>query len=176
MVIVLTVSLFGIVELNTIFGPEDLTYYLKRNQEFYDLTGIRVNITVVPYGRDQNAKLMASMSSRGSQYDVFVVDCVEVPRYAEAGWLLDLTDIIPESVRNDIIPFARDGMSYEGRLYGLPWYSEWKSFAYNKAMLNKVGYSEFPKTWDEVIGAVAKVARSRDSEVCLSMVLGTKSV
>lgn len=35
-----------IVELNTIFGPEDLSYYIERNQKFYDQTGVRVNITL----------------------------------------------------------------------------------------------------------------------------------
>jgi len=47
------------IELNTISGP-DVDFLLKRVQQFQDKTGIRVNITVVPYGRDQNIKLMSS--------------------------------------------------------------------------------------------------------------------
>ncbi|MEJ5228512.1 MAG: extracellular solute-binding protein [Pseudothermotoga sp.] len=150
--LVLTTALFAsTIELNTIFGPEDLSYYIERNQKFYDQTGVRVNITVVPYGRDQNIKLMASMLAGGSQYDIFIIDCVEVPMYVESGWVLPVDEWLTEDLKADAVPFALSGMAYQGHWYGLPWVSEWKSFVYNRELIKKVGYTEFPKTWNEVV-------------------------
>ncbi|PNR99569.1 hypothetical protein X928_07005 [Petrotoga miotherma DSM 10691] len=150
-VVIGVVISFAQVELNMILGPENLDYFIKRNQEFYEATGVRVNITVVPYGRDVVQKLMASFLVGGTQYDIFTIDCVDVPMYAENGWVMPVDKWITEEMKNDAIPFALDGMSYKGHWYGLPWVSEWKSFVYNQAMIEKAGYKEFPKTWEEVV-------------------------
>lgn len=121
LLIMVVVSLLAkVVELNTIFGPEDLSYYIERNQRFYDQTGVRVNITVVPYGRDQNIKLIASMLAGGSQYDIFIIDCVEVPLYVENGWVLPIDEWLTEDLKKDAVPFAMEGMAYQGKWYGLP--------------------------------------------------------
>lgn len=148
------------IDLNTIFGPEDLGYYIQRNQMFYDKTGVRVNITVVPYGRDQNIKLIASMLAGGSQYDIFIIDCVEVPMYVESGWVLPVDEWLTEDLKNDAVPFALSGMAYKGHWYGLPWVSEWKSFVYNRELIKKVGYTEFPKTWDGVVELSKKLQQA----------------
>ncbi|MGC8869709.1 MAG: extracellular solute-binding protein [Brevinematia bacterium] len=139
------------VELNTLNGPSGLDWYIKRYTEFQDKTGIKVATTVVPYGRDQNIKLMASFLAGGSAYDVFIIDCVEVPQYAEAGWVLPIDDYVTPEMKKDLLPFAADGMMYKGKWYGLPWASEWKSFLYNEKLLSKAGFTKPPKTWNEFI-------------------------
>ncbi len=139
------------VELNTILGPGHIQFYLERFKEFADETGIKVNATVVPYGRDMVPKLIASFMAGGHQYDVFVIDCIDVAQFAEAGWVMPIDKWITPEMKKDVVPFAKEGMSYKGKWYGLPWASEWKSFVYNDKMLKEVGYKEFPKTWDEVV-------------------------
>ena len=147
------------IELNTISGP-DVDFLLKRVQQFQDKTGIRVNITVVPYGRDQNIKLMSSFLAGGSQYDIYVIDCVEVPQYAEAGWALTIDEYVTPEMKKDLLPFAADGMMYKGHWYGLPWASEWKSFLYNATMLTKAGYKDPPKTWTQFVNISKKLQSS----------------
>lgn len=142
---------FAQVELNFIIGPENLDYFISRNQEFYKKTGIRVNLTVLPYGRDAVPKLIASFLAGGTQYDIFTIDCVDVPMYAENGWVLPVDQWLTDEMREDALPFALEGIGYGNHWYGLPWVSEWKSFVYNKEMIKKVGYDEFPRTWEEVI-------------------------
>ncbi|NPV80335.1 MAG: extracellular solute-binding protein [Firmicutes bacterium] len=149
------------VELNTISGPGGLDMMLQKCREFQDKTGVRVNVTVVPYGRDQNVKLIASFMAGGSQYDVFVIDCVEVPQYAEAGWALPIDEYLTPEMKKDLLPFAADGMMYKGRWYGLPWASEWKSFLYNAAKLEKAGYKNPPKTWADLITISKKLQGAR---------------
>lgn len=144
-------SVYADVELNTILGPGDAQFYISRFNEFTDKTGVKVNLTVVPYGRDAGIKLIASFMAGGEQYDVFIIDCVEVAQYAEADWVMPVDKWITPDLEKDIVPFAKDGMMFKGHWYGLPWISEWKSFVYNDKMLKDVGYTEFPKTWDDVV-------------------------
>lgn len=141
----------GAVELNTLEGPAHVQFLTERFQQLADQKGIKVNLNVIPYGRDAVMKLVASFMAGGNQYDVFVLDCVDVARYASAGWLYPIDDLVPESYKKDIIPFAKEGMVYQGKWYGLPWSSEWKSFIYNDKMLKAQGLSEFPKTWKDVV-------------------------
>jgi multiple sugar transport system substrate-binding protein len=139
------------VELNTILGPGQAQFFLSRFKEFADKTGVKVNLTMVPYGRDSGIKLIASFMAGGSQYDVFIIDCVEVAQYAEAGWVMPVDKWITPDLEKDIVPFAKDGMMFKGHWYGIPWASEWKTFVYNDKMLKDAGYTEFSKTWDDVV-------------------------
>jgi multiple sugar transport system substrate-binding protein len=149
------------VELNTLEGPSHVQFLAQRFQELADAKNIKVNLNVLPYGRDAVLKLVASFMAGGSQYDVFVLDCVDVARYASAGWLYPIDDLVPDSYRKDIIPFAKEGMMYQGKWYGLPWSSEWKSFIYNTSMLQKEGLKEFPKTWRDVVAYSQKLQKGK---------------
>lgn len=139
------------VELNTIEGPGNVPFYLSRFVEFADKTGIKVNLNVIPYGRDAGIKLISSFIAGGEQYDVFLIDCIEVAQYAEAGWVMPVDKWITPDLEKEIVPFAKDGMMFKGHWYGLPYASEWKSFVYNDKMLKNADYTEFPKTWDDVV-------------------------
>ena len=149
---VLSFSIFAGVELKTIVGPGHVQFYLQRAMEFTNKTGIKVDISVCPYGsRDIVTKLITSFIAGGHQYDIFVIDCVDVAQFADAGWVMPINKWVTPEMKEDIIPFARDGMMYKGYWYGLPWASEWKSFVYNDKMLKEAGYTEFPRTWDGVV-------------------------
>jgi multiple sugar transport system substrate-binding protein len=149
------------VELNTLEGPAHVQFYTQRFQQLANEKGIKVNLNVLPYGRDAVMKLVASFMAGGEQYDVFVLDCVDVARYASAGWLYPIDDLVSDAYRKDIIPFAKEGMMYQGKWYGLPWASEWKSFVYNDKMLKKAGLGAFPKTWKEVVAYSQKLQKNK---------------
>lgn len=137
-----------------------MDWLAKRAQAFQDKTGVRVNITVVPYGRDQGVKLMSSFLAGGSAYDVYVIDCVEVPQYVESGWVLPIDDQLTAQMKADLVPFAGGGMVYKNHWYGLPWASEWKSFLYNETLLNDAGIDHPPQTWDEFVAMSQKLQSS----------------
>ncbi|NOZ27046.1 MAG: extracellular solute-binding protein [Chloroflexi bacterium] len=138
------------ITLNTLGGPDPTGWEAKENALFEEKYGAKVNVTTVPYG-EQRQKLTTAFMTGGSAYDFFVIDCIEVPEYVEAGWVLDITDWVTDEMKQDLLPFAADGMMYKGRWYGLPWISEWKSFVYNEAHLEKAGISELATTWDQFV-------------------------
>jgi multiple sugar transport system substrate-binding protein len=136
--------------LNTLGGPDPIGHTALQNQKFEQLTGIKVNVTTVPYS-EQRTKLLVSFISGGSAYDMFIIDCIEIPEYAEAGWAYPIDQYVTPEMKKDLFPFAAEGVTYKGHWYGLPFASEWKSFVYNEAKLNAAGIKSPPKTWDELI-------------------------
>jgi len=138
------------VVLRTIGGPDETGYWAKVNKEFEEQTGIKIERDTVPYGQDTQ-KLINSFLAGGSSYDIFVTDVIDVPQYVAAGWVEPIDQWITEEMKEDLLPFAKSAVIYEDKWYGLPYASEWKSFVYNKEMLQKGGFSEPPKTWEEFI-------------------------
>jgi multiple sugar transport system substrate-binding protein len=96
-------------------------------------------------------KMTVVLSTDGAPVDVMYVGDEQLGTWAEAGWLMPIDDF-PETpqYKEDLFPFNLNAMSYKGKLYGLPYYSDFQIFAYNEQMLQDAGFSEPPKTWDEV--------------------------
>src|SRR5215468_6713505 len=55
-----------------------------------------------------------------SGYDIVYCDVIWIPKFAAAGWLLDLTDRISAADRGDFLPADLEAGRYGGRLYRLP--------------------------------------------------------
>lgn len=157
LVIVLTlITLFGLatiaysLTLNTLGGPDPIGYTDRVNLEFEKQTGIKVNVTTVPYS-EQRTKLLVSFIAGGTAYDMYIIDCIEIPEYAEAGWAYPIDKYITPELKKDLFPFAVEGTMYKGHWYALPFGAEWKSFVYNEAKLKAAGIKSPPKTWEELI-------------------------
>lgn len=131
--------------------PADFEQYFDTvAQEFNEKTGANVEVEAVAWD-DLITKLTNSMVSGGTTYDVVIVDDIYLAKFAEAGWLQPVDKYMDDALKNDLTPFTQQLTSYKGHHYGLPWYSAWKTMAYNKEMLKKAGYDQPPKTWDEFI-------------------------
>ncbi len=72
--------------------------------------------------------------------------------WAKAGWLVPLEDYFPEvtAYKPKIVGYALKDMTYEGKLYGLPYYADITSFLYNEKLLKDKGIDKAPETWEEL--------------------------
>jgi multiple sugar transport system substrate-binding protein len=72
--------------------------------------------------------------------------------WAAAGWLVPLDTYFPavKQYVPDFFPYVTAGMTYNGHLYGLPYYADTWAFMYNAQILKKAGFSAPPRTWDEL--------------------------
>jgi len=59
-----------------------------------------------------------------SGHDIVYCDVIWVPKFAAAGWLLDLTDRVDPRDRADFLPADLEGGTYEGRLYRIPGFTD----------------------------------------------------
>jgi multiple sugar transport system substrate-binding protein len=141
----------GQVTLTLIDNPEGQSESMLQLQEkCQQQTGVDLKVEVAPHG-EVRTKLEAALAAQASTYDLFAIDVIDLAKYAAAGWALPLDAYITPEMEADILPFARQGVSYQGHLYGLPWKAEWMSFVYNAQMLQEAGYDHAPATWDELI-------------------------
>jgi multiple sugar transport system substrate-binding protein len=81
---------------------------------------------------------------------VVLIDCIWPAEFAAAGFVLDVTDKVPEEMRKDIWPGALEAATYKGRLYGMPWLNDVLYLYYNEEMLNAAGFDKPPTTWTEL--------------------------
>ena len=85
-----------------------------------------------------------------SPYDLINMDVIWTPKFAAAGWLLDLTDEFSEK---DLAVFSDadvNGGKYKKRLYRLPVRSDAGVLYYRKDLLEKAGF-EPPKTFQDLV-------------------------
>lgn len=123
--------------------------FLKQNPD------IEVNLSFVAY-EELHDKIVVAAASGAGTYDVILLDCIWPAEFAEAGWLLDVTDRLTPEDRADIFPEVLSSVTYKGRLYGMPWLNDWQYFFYNKKMLADIGGKE-PQYWPEVMEYAEKM-------------------
>ncbi|HEY9663601.1 MAG TPA: extracellular solute-binding protein [Allocoleopsis sp.] len=71
------------------------------------------------------------------------MDIVWLPKFAAAGWLMDLIDRIPAAEVADFFPADLEGGRYEGRLYRLPYRTDAGLLYYRKDLLD-YKYPHYP--------------------------------
>ncbi len=77
--------------------------------------------------------------------------------FAWGGGLAPIDDLIPADERAHYINnFER---TYDGQIWGVPWYMSGNPFVYNPALFSQAGLdpSNPPKTWEELLGACDKL-------------------
>lgn len=72
--------------------------------------------------------------------------------FAAAGWVVPLEDHFDwvAGYQDKVLPFAWQDMTFNGKVYGLPYYADTITFLYNAQALEDAGISAPPVTWDEV--------------------------
>lgn len=95
---------------------------------------------------------VTTTNAAGSKFDVLYGSDHWLAKWAAAGWVLPLEDYWPgvTDYVADIAPYSVEAMTYDGKLYGLPYYTDVMYFFYNTKMLADAGIDAPPTTWAEV--------------------------
>ncbi|HET8791766.1 MAG TPA: sugar ABC transporter substrate-binding protein, partial [Modicisalibacter sp.] len=103
-------------------------------------------------------RMTVDIATGGGQFDVMTIGTYEVPIWAEQGWLTPFDDLPAEYKVDDLLKPVRDGLSYEGTLYALPFYGESSMMYYRKDLFEKHGI-EMPEqpTWEQVYDWASKI-------------------
>jgi raffinose/stachyose/melibiose transport system substrate-binding protein len=121
-------------------------------------SGIKVNINTLPF--DTMRTVLQTQLRSGEGPDVF--NWGSGPSFggalAEAGLLYDLTDAYEENGW-DVYDFAKERVTHDGKLFGVPGELETIGVFYNKDMFAKLKIEE-PKTLDDLVAAADTVRKS----------------
>ncbi len=110
-------------------------------------------------------RLTTDISTGGGQFDVLTIGLFEAPMWGENGWLVPFENVPDSYELDDVLKTVRDGLSFDGKLYALPFYGESQMTIYRTDLLEKAGV-EMPEqpTWDD-IGRIAAAIHDPDNGV-----------
>ncbi|MDJ0675757.1 MAG: ABC transporter substrate-binding protein [Calothrix sp. MO_167.B42] len=122
--------------------------------------GIRLNINAGPNSVNFIEDLYTSAFILGdSPYDLINMDGIWTPKFAAAGWLRDLSDGITKDELAAFSPKDMDGLSYEGKLYGIPVRSDLGMLYYRQDLLKSAGFPP-PETFADLM-KISKVLKEK---------------
>jgi len=130
------------------YGVETIADNIKKFQAKYP------NITVnhKDYSWLDYPDTMVGLFTSGTAPELVYGSDHWLQQWASAGWLEPLDDHCPNvaDYNKDVAPYAKQGMTYDGKTYGLSYYADTMDFVYNDALLKKAGIDKAPATWDDV--------------------------
>ena len=96
-------------------------------------------------------KIVTGMAAKPPAYDAVMIDVIWPDEFIKSGYLLDVTNRITPEMKSGMFPASWNGVTRNGKAYGMPWLMDVKYFMYNKDMLLQAGITAPPKTWEELI-------------------------
>jgi multiple sugar transport system substrate-binding protein len=111
-----------------------------------------IQVTLSDFAWNNYRETIINRLSSSTPTDVMYSGGDWLPEWAKAGWLVPLEDYFPK-VKDyvpKIAPYAVKDMTYNGKLYGMPYYADTTSFLYNAKLLKDNGIDKPPATWEEV--------------------------
>src|ERR687892_2526026 len=96
-------------------------------------------------------RVTTDIATEGGQFDVMTIGTYEVPIWAAQGWLEPVGDLGEGYEIKDVLEPVREGLSYDGTLYALPFYAESSMMFYRRDLFEEAGI-EVPEqpTWQDV--------------------------
>ena len=133
-------------------NPQMLELQKLTAANFTKQTGIKVNF-VVKVEQDMRDTASTEFANQSGQYDVATLSNFEIPYYAKAGWIADMSSIAsdPTFDQADILPSMTAALSVNGKVYGEPFYGESSFLMYRKDVFKKLNITPPANpTWAEV--------------------------
>jgi multiple sugar transport system substrate-binding protein len=121
--------------------------------------GIKIVMEYVGYDYIHD-KIVTGMAAKPPAYDASMIDVIWPDEFIKAGYLLDVTNRITPEMKSGIFPAAFNGVTRNGKVYGMPWLMDVKYFMYNQDILQQAGITAPPKTWEELVDQ-AKIIKQK---------------
>jgi sorbitol/mannitol transport system substrate-binding protein len=157
-------------------NPQMLELQKLTAANFTKQSGVKVHF-VTKVEQDMRDTASTEFANQSGQYDVATLSNFEIPYYAKAGWISDMEGIAKDKTfdQADILPSMTAALSYNGKVYGEPFYGESSFLMYRKDVFAAKGITmpDNP-TWAEVAADAAKVdgAQSGMKGICLRGLAG----
>jgi multiple sugar transport system substrate-binding protein len=153
----------GLVRL--VFSHGEDSEVLKRQiRRFNDRNrgAIEVTLRLAPADTSQYfEKLRIEFQAGEADADVISGDVIWPAQFAANGWISDLSGLFTEALRKPYLPATINSNTYEGRVYGVPWFTDAGMLYYRADLLEESGFSGPPETWEEMREMAEKVRQER---------------
>jgi multiple sugar transport system substrate-binding protein len=163
----------------TTSGPVKITFWsaLRGSQQVVDAFNkaqnrVRVDFQQIPGGDQGGYAKLSNAARAGNAPDVATIEYPQLPGYAIDGVARDLTDLVSDKLRGQILPQAWRLTTFDKRIYSVPLDVEPMVMHYRKDLFDQFQLP-MPRTWDE-FADVARTFRAKDPQRRLA-VFGTDS-
>jgi len=109
-------------------------------------------------------KITTGMAATPPAYDASMIDVIWPDEFIKAGYLLDVTNRVTADMKANMFPASWNGVTRNGKIYGMPWLMDVKYFMYNQDILTKAGISAPPKTWEELVDQATTIKQKNLAE------------
>lgn len=146
------------------WGPDSTGVLPKLIEAFNKQSdGFKVNYREMPADTGQYFDQVRTQFQAGAGgIDVIGGDVIWPAQFAANGWIADLSDRFKDS--DKFLPGPMAAMKFEDGIFGVPWYTDAGLLYYRKDLLEKSGFSEPPKTWDDLRQQAQKVMQDQGTQ------------
>jgi len=116
----------------------DMIIMQKLAPKWEEATGNKLNWVVL----EENVlrqRVTTDIATKGGQFDIITIGSYEAPIWGKQGWLVPLSDLGDDYDYDDMIKTVLDGLSYDGKLYAVPFYAESSFTFYRKDLFEAAG-------------------------------------
>ena len=92
-------------------------------------------------------------------------DVIWPAQFAANSYIVDLSDRFTESMRSKFLQGPVESNTYQGKVYGVPWFTDAGLLYYRKDLLEKAGFSGPPATWDELKEQADKIKQDQGTKI-----------
>lgn len=119
---------------------------------------LRVQIEALPPQTNFQHRYFASTLDAGG-IDLLGADVIWTAEFAERGWVRSLDGYMPAAERKAFMAPPMESVTYRGRLWGVPMFTDLGVLFYRKDLLQKYGYQP-PGTWEELEVQARRIGRA----------------
>jgi sorbitol/mannitol transport system substrate-binding protein len=103
-------------------------------------------------------RVTTDIATKAGQFDILTIGNYEVPIWAKQGWLVAMDNLPAAYAVDDLLKPVREGLTYNGKLYGLPFYAESAMTYYRTDLFDKAGIKmpDAP-TYEQIRGFADKI-------------------
>ncbi len=124
---------------------------------------IKVTHRVMPQDTGQYFDQMRTeLQAGGGDIDVIGGDVIWPAQFAANGWILDLSDRFTDT--DAFLPGPMQSNTYDGKVWGVPWYTDAGLIYYRQDLLEQAGFSDGPRTWEELKEMALKTAQDTGTQ------------
>ncbi len=128
---------------------KDQTFCKEGAEAWAKKTGNKVRVLSSPQSTsDRLALYQQQLAAGSSDVDVYMIDVIWPGVLGQ--FFEDLNPYIDPRVKEGFFPSLINANTVDGRLVGLPWFTDAGILYYRKDLLQKYGFSKPPTTWDEL--------------------------
>lgn len=109
--------------------------------------------------QDYFDRIKTDFQAGGSGMDVVVGNVPWTAELAGNGWVSDVSSRFPEAERRKFVEGPMRSLTYENKVWGVPWMADVGMLYYRMDLLEKSAFSEPPRTWEELKEMATKAVR-----------------